>query len=349
MINTEIKSVKEIIKSDENLQVLLLDDGSKAYNYLKLTGKVEIDEEVYVNTTAVDLSLGTGGYHFVINKLNPSSRKNNDPGHIMKLRYTPLQIKTYTIEEQVGEKLDDVLLKGHSVITMELHSMLVPLVLAFKKLNPNIKISYCMTDGGALPAFHSEAVKALREKGLLEGVITCGHSFGGDLESVNHITAVQGSVTILKSDVTIIGMGPGIVGTGTKYGFTGIEQSFISDTLDKLGCNVYPALRVGFADNRERHRGISHHSLTIMGTLMRGNYTLVLSHMDRRHLKRILNQLNDENLLHRHRIVISKDVDIEEMANELRLKLSSMGRGIKENPHYFSCLTALARYVYKSL
>lgn len=347
MINFDIRHVIEVIKDEELLQILRLDDGNKAYNYPLLTGKIKSGEEIVVNTTAVDLALGTGGYHFVINKLYPKSRKDNGPGHIMKLRYTPGQIKTYTLEEELGEELDKVSFKGHKVITLELHSMLSPLVLGLKKLNPSIRICYVMTDGGALPAYHSETIQKLKKHRLIEGVVTTGHAFGGDLESVNFVTAIQGSIKKYNADITIIGMGPGIVGTGTKYGFTGIEQGIISDAAQNLGCLVFPAIRLGFADVRDRHRGISHHFITNFSNLTRGKYTFVLPIMERDKITSLLNQMHVNDLRKKHQVRILPSVDIVDFANKFDIKLSTMGRGYPEDPHYFDTLTALARYVTK--
>lgn len=347
MINTAIMEVEGVLKDEKDLQILTLEDGSRAYNYTGFTGVIGPKDKVVVNTTAVDLKLGTGGYHFVISKVSPTTLRVSEPGHIMKLRYTPLQLKTFTLEEQLGEELDYVNVNGHIVIPIELHSMLVPIVLALKKLAPSVTIGYVMTDGAALPAFHSEAVKTLKKHSLIEGTITAGHSFGGDYESVNFITAIQGSVKLLKSQVTIIGMGPGIVGTGTKYGFSGVEQGFIADMAANLGCSVYPALRIGFADVRERHKGISHHSLTIFNDLISNSFPLVLPHMGRKELKLVLHQLRKLRENKKHQIYIAPGVDIEDEARKYNLRLSSMGRGPKENPEFFDCLTALAKFIYE--
>lgn len=346
MINIDVRTVYEIIKDGEEIQILKLDDGSKAYNYPLLTGPVKAGEGIVVNTTAVDLNLGTGGYHFVINKLYPKARKSQGPGHIMKLRYTPGQIKTYTLEEELGKELDKVNLKGHRVVTVELHSMVPPLVLAFKKLNPRIRISYVMTDGGALPAYHSETIKNLKGNGLIEGVITTGHAFGGDLESVNFITAIQGSIKKYNPHVTIVGMGPGIVGTGTRFGFSGVEQGIISDVLQNLGCSVFPAIRLGFEDKRERHMGISHHFITNFCSIARGCYPLIIPMMDRDKTSYIIKQLRDSGLTKKHWVSMVASVDIEGLAEKYNISLTSMGRAYKENTYYFDTLTSLARYVY---
>src|SRR5690606_4182036 len=73
----------------------------------QLTGPVAAGHRVLLNTTAVDLGLGSGGFHFVMARLDEGEAgtppegvgggtgargRNPMGGHIMKLRYTPLQV-----------------------------------------------------------------------------------------------------------------------------------------------------------------------------------------------------------------------------------------------------------------
>jgi hypothetical protein len=62
-------TVTSVESDDPRVQVLAagLDDGSEgsAIAYPALTGSCAVDDRVLLNTTAVDLSLGTGGHHFV--------------------------------------------------------------------------------------------------------------------------------------------------------------------------------------------------------------------------------------------------------------------------------------------
>jgi hypothetical protein len=102
---------------------------------------------------------------------------------------------------------------------------------------------------------------------MINGTITFGQAFGGDIETVNVYTSLISAEKILKSDLSIITMGPGITGTGTKYGFSGIEQGYIIDAVNTLGGNPIFIPRISFADKRERHYGISHHSITILNEI----------------------------------------------------------------------------------
>ena len=58
-----------------------------------------------VNTTAVDLGLGTGGWHVVHWNLAREAWSREGPGHIMKLRYTSLQTDTGVAEEDHASEL----------------------------------------------------------------------------------------------------------------------------------------------------------------------------------------------------------------------------------------------------
>ena len=62
MISKKIGIVVEIADSSEvldDIRVNVNGQIQRAYNYTKLTGKINIGDEVILNTTAVELSLGT--------------------------------------------------------------------------------------------------------------------------------------------------------------------------------------------------------------------------------------------------------------------------------------------------
>ena len=103
MISKKIGVVESIVDQNEGLddiRVKINGEIQRAYNYPKITGNINVGDEVLLNTTAVELSLGTGGYHFVIANLNKLESNFTKGGHIMKLRYTPLQVKVDSVEEQ---------------------------------------------------------------------------------------------------------------------------------------------------------------------------------------------------------------------------------------------------------
>ena len=147
MLSYKKGKVIEITSVDENLtklKVELENRISNAVNYNKITGKIELEDEVILNTTAVELKLGTGGVDFVMMNLNNEDMDFEEAGHIMKLRYTPLQIKCLAAESEESSYHQEFLefedLNGHICIVGTLHSMLAPIVTSLKYINPDLNI-----------------------------------------------------------------------------------------------------------------------------------------------------------------------------------------------------------------
>ena len=231
LVSIKKGTVVKILKSDEFRTDIIVDLDGKyeaAINYNQLTGKINEFDTVILNTTAVEYNLGTGGYHFVINNIKREKLVVDNVGHIMKLRYTPLQVKVKAAEEQGSPHhkvfVNFTSLRGFPVIVGSIHSMLLPTVITLNHLNPKLKIAYIMTDGASLPIAFSNTVVNMQKEKLIKATITIGHAFGGDIECVNIYNGLIAAKEIVMADVAIVTMGPGIVGTGTPYGFSGIEQ-----------------------------------------------------------------------------------------------------------------------------
>ena len=133
-----------------------------------------------------------------------------------------------------------------------------------------------MTDGGALPAWFSRTCATLREAGWLAGTVTVGQAFGGDLETVTLHTGLLAARHVLGADVAVVTQGPGNLGTGTRWGFSGVAAGEAVNAVAALGGRPVAALRISDADPRERHRGISHHSLTSYGRVALARADVVL-------------------------------------------------------------------------
>lgn len=343
-----VDSIKEKSEKLEDIRVNINGEIQKAYNYPKMTGSVNVGDEVVLNITAVELSLGTGGYHFVITNLNNIESSLTEGGHIMKLRYTPLQVKVDSIEEQESIYHDKISsfksLNGMPVVVGTLHSMLTPFVASYKKNNKNKKIVYIMTDGAALPIYLSKNVETLKSKGLIDHTITIGNAFGGDYECINIYTALITAKEVLNADCVFVSMGPGIAGTGTKYGFTGIEQGPILDAVKKLGGNPIAIPRISFADKRERHNGISHHSITIFKEIVNVDITIPISNYESEKLNKIREQI-EENDLNRHNIVYIDNKNTKEDLDYFGLKVRTMGRNYEQDTEFFEAASSAAYYL----
>ncbi len=346
--------VTSIISKNNDLIWIKVDiDGQsfRAVNYTDITGDINIGDKLVLNTTAVDLSLGTGGYHFVMYNHSNPSKKLEGKGHIMKLRYTPYQIKCLTAEEEDSpyhEKFKNFKsLDKHIFVVANLHSMVAPISAMIKYINKDIKINYIMTDGGALPISFSKTISELKEKNIIDKTITSGHSFGGDLECTNIYTALIAAKEILKGDLTIISMGPGIVGTGTKYGFTGIEQGNNINAINSLGGRAVVVPRISFKDKRPRHKGISHHSLTILSEIVNKSSEVILPILPRKEKDYINKQVEEFDIKNKHKLYFEEGKDIIEALEHFNIKTTTMGRSVDEDLEYFTALGAVGNYVVK--
>nr|WP_308550954.1 DUF3866 family protein [uncultured Peptostreptococcus sp.] len=355
MISKRLAKVVEIISQNDLIEDIRVDiKGSieKAYNYVQLTGPVAIGDEVIVNTTAVELSLGTGGFHFVISNFNQPESKFTQGGHIMKLRYTPFQIKVDSVEEQ-GSPYHDIFndfvcLDGMPVAVGALHSVVPVFAATFKRMCPDKRLVYIMSDGAALPMAFSKNVDNLKKMGLIDNTITYGNAFGGDYECINIYTSLITAKEICKADCVLVAMGPGIAGTGTKYGFSGIDQAVIIDAVEKLNGRSYIIPRISFADKRSRHKGISHHTLTILSEITNKATNLVINSLyEPNKLSIIKEQILLNSVAEKHRVDFEKYDKTKADLEHYGLKVKSMGRSYDEDEEFFVAASTVAYRISK--
>jgi len=236
-------------------------DGRPAYVLTQLIGSVAVGDRVVVNTTAVELGLGTGGWDVVHWNLERDEWSEPGPGHAMKLRYTSLQVDAGTAaqpERRVGP--------GAPLVACFLHSQVAAVAAVFKRLAPHARLAYVMTDGGALPLAVSELVPDLLRVGWVDLTVTAGQAFGGQREAVNVAHALQ---LTTDCDAVVVSMGPGSLGTDSSLGFSGLEVAAVLalgelDTAETVRREPIVALRWSDADGRPRHRGLSHHAVTVL-------------------------------------------------------------------------------------
>jgi hypothetical protein len=324
----------------QRIEVSLDGDDERAYVLPQLTGPVERGDAVVVNTTAVDLGLGTGGWHVVHWNLSRDHWSQAGPGHIMKARYTSLQTDVGSTEEHWAELTDITSINGLPVVAAALHSQVPAMAVAFKHTRPDLKLAYVMTDGAALPLALSDLVAALRDRVLLDATITCGHAFGGDYEAVSVFSALAIAKHIIGADAAIVAMGPGIVGTETRLGFSGIEVGPVLDAATGLGGVPIACLRVSFADPRERHRGLSHHSATALTVATRGRALVPLPAVGGEEERVLRGDLASAGLTERHEIVEVAPIGIVDLLEAHGLQIVSMGRPAADDPVLFDAAAA---------
>jgi hypothetical protein len=199
-----------------------------------------------------------------------------------------------------------------------------------------------MQDGGALPAWFSRTVAGLRSADWLAGTVTTGQSFGGDLEAVTVHTGLLAARHVLGADVAIVTQGPGNLGTGTRWGYSGVAAGEAVNAVAALGGRPVASLRISFADQRERHQGVSHHSLTAYGRVALATADVIVPRLPGEQGSRVVSDA--AGLSGRHRIV---DVDVDGLTEALRgcpVGLSTMGRGLDDDLAYFLSCAAAGRH-----
>lgn len=323
----------------------------QALAYTDLVGEPRPGDRVLLNVTALELGLGTGGMALVVaipERLPPDTKPG--PGHIVKARYTPLQTVVLGVDEQESphhEVLRDA--KGIAampVILADLHSALPAILAGLREAAPEVRVAYVMTDGGALPIAFSGTVAGLSEAGWLSGTITVGQAFGGDLEAVNVHTGLLAAAHVLHADVAIVAQGPGNLGTGSPWGYSGVATGEAVNATAVLGGQAVASLRVSEADERERHRGISHHSLTAYGRVAMASAVVPVPLLGGAFGERVLRQAralaaDSGGRLRLHEVEVSGLVDA--LASS-PVRLSTMGRGLDQDEASFVTAAAAGRF-----
>ncbi len=316
-----------------------------ALAYPLLTGTPEPGDTALLNTTALHLGLGTGGRALVVALPGRLPLDRTGPGHLVKARYTPLQAVVLGVDEQDSPHHSVIAeastLDAMPVVIADLHSALPAVVAGVLVDRPAARIAYVMTDGGALPLWFSHTLRDLSP--LLCGTVTTGQSFGGDLESVTLHTGLLAARHVLRADVAIVTQGPGNLGTATPWGFSGVSAGEAINAVAALGGRPVAALRLSDADPRDRHRGVSHHSLTAYGRVALARADVVIPTGLSADLAARVGE-DIAPLRARHDIVLVDTRGLVEALRNLRIELSTMGRGLEEDLGYFLACAAAGRH-----
>jgi Protein of unknown function (DUF3866) len=329
----------------------------RALAYPRLTGRPEPGDRVLLNTSALDLGLGTGGYALVVARPDRLPPDPDGPGHLIKARYTPLQACVLGADEpasphhEILREADD--LDGLPVVVADLHSALPAVLAAFyaERRRPGVpaapppagdRVVYVMLDGGALPAWFSRTIAALRAAGWLAGTVTVGQAFGGDLEAVTLHSGLLAARHVLGADLVVVSQGPGNLGTGTRWGFSGVASGEAVNAVSVLGGRPVASLRISEADPRERHRGISHHSLTAYGRVALARADVVLPELPGEFGAQITAAAGP--LAGRHNLVRVSVAGLRDTLRACPVTLSTMGRGLDEDLAYFLAAAAAGRH-----
>ncbi|HEU5034996.1 MAG TPA: DUF3866 family protein [Mycobacteriales bacterium] len=349
MIRWRDGRVREVRSHRDDVVELVADtvDGAvPAVAYVPLVGAPEPGDRVLLNTTALAQGLGTGGFALVVAVPERLPADQDGPGHIVKARYTPLQATVLAADEQDSPHHDALRdaddLAGMPVVIADLHSAVAPILAGLRADRPATRVAYVMSDGGALPLWFSRTVRQLRAAGWVAGTVTVGQAFGGDVEAVTVHTGLLAARLVLRADVAVLTQGPGNLGTGTRWGFSGVASGEAVNAAAVLGGRPVAALRVSAADPRPRHRGVSHHSLTAFGRVALAAADVVVPLLDGplgTEVRRACAPLAD-----RHRLVETSIHGLLDVLRATPVRMSSMGRGLDDDPAYFLAAAAAGRH-----
>jgi Protein of unknown function (DUF3866) len=255
------------VVGDDPLTIEVDGEQRPAWADTTLLGEMREGDEVVVNVAALDLDLGSGGFDIVhVNLTRGLDRGDADNGeHVMKLNYSSLQHAIEPVERPLAETGGE---SPTPVVVLPLHGHLAPAAWAAIQAAPELRVGYLQTGGGALPGSLSRDVAQLRERDLLCGHITVAPAYGGEHEATSVAGALDAAGERLDWDVVLAGPGPGIIGSGTALGHGGMAALDTAHAALTLGMPTLLSPRLSAADPRERHRGVSHHTLTVMRMLL---------------------------------------------------------------------------------
>lgn len=311
--------VTAVVERLEDVLRLEVDD-VPCVAYPRLTGPVEVGDDVVVNEQARLLELGSGGFDVLHANLTRGLELPVEAdAHVMRLPYTSLQHAVRHGEED-GVAVDD--LGGMPVVCCSLHSQLAPAVAALA----GARVVYVQVAGGALPVSLSDTVRVLRGRGLVAASVAAAPCHDADVQAVN-VPSALALAAGLGADAVVCAVGPGLVGTASSLGHGGVSAAEAANAAAALRGQPVLAPRISLADPRERHRGVSHHT--------RAALRLCLADVD------VAWPAGLDAPGRLERVV---EVDTEGWEDACAgLPLSHMGRGPGEDPWFFAAAFAAGR------
>ncbi len=276
-----LKLRRGVVVAEEPLTVEVDGEWRSAWADTALLGEMREGDEVVVNVAALDLKLGSGGFDVVHVNLTRGLEGGGAAGddHVIKLNYTsiqhpvaPVELPVRPVPEEQGKGTAE---EGNQpagdrmpVLVLPLHGHLAPAAWAVAQGSPELKVGYVQTGGGALPGSLSRDVVELRKRGLLCGHATAAPAYGGEHEAISVAGALDAAANGLGWDLAIAGPGPGIIGSETRLGHGGIAALDTAHASLALGLPTLLSPRLSSADPRERHKPVSHHTLTVLQLLL---------------------------------------------------------------------------------
>jgi hypothetical protein len=341
-----LKLRRGTVTSIEPLRVLVDGEERAAWADAGLVGEVLEGDEVVVNVEAHDLGLGSGGFDVVhVNLTRGLVGPGAEGDHVMKLNYTSLQHPVAPVERDGGER------RLVPVLVIPLHGHLAPAAWAAAQARPRLKVGFVQGAGGALSGRLSKDLADLRSRELICGHVTAGAAFGAEGEAISVVGALD-AVGDLRWEAVITGPGPGILGSDTRLGHGGMAALDAAHAALALGMPTLVSPRLSSSDPRDRHRGLSHHTETVL-QLVLGTVRVPVPEAEVEGWPLLdadapaggSPQAALDSLIEvcsgRHDIAVQR-IDLDGYASS-GLPASTMGRSIAEDPLFFAAALAAGR------
>jgi hypothetical protein len=329
-VSGRLKLRRGRVVDEDPLTVEIDGERRRAWADVALLGEMREGDEVVVNVAALDLGLGSGGFDVVhLNLTRGLDGGSAGEEHVMKLNYSSLQHPVDPVErplEAAGAEAST------PVLVLPLHGHLAPAAWAAHRAWPEARLGYVQTGGGALPGGYSRDVAELLERDLLCGHVTAAPAYGGEREAISVPGALDAAANRLRWDAVLAGPGPGIIGSETRLGHGGIAALDTAHAALALGMPTLLSPRLSSADERPRHRVVSHHTLTVMQMLLAGVEVPVPAG------EAVPIAILAEPCGWRHRLR-EEEVDLAAYAAS-GLPSETMGRGIEDDPLFFAAALA---------
>ena len=231
-----------------------------------LVGPVQVGDEVVVNTEALDLGLGSGGFDIVhVNLSRGLDAEGADRAHVIKLNYSSLQHPVEPIErrsdedgaERPGPVPGDPPARPSGAGCLGGRAV-QPRAASRLRADPGWSASRLALARRGRASRARAAVRPCHRRGRLRG----------EAEAITVIGALDAAAHSLGWDAIIAGPGPGILGSASRYGHGGMAALDTAHAALAAGLATLASPRLSSSDPRPRHRGLSHHTEAILGVLL---------------------------------------------------------------------------------
>jgi Protein of unknown function (DUF3866) len=347
-----------VVVATDPLTVEIDGERRRAWADEVLLGPMREGDEVVVNAAALDLGLGSGGFDVVhVNLTRGLGGGAEGDAHVMKLNYTSLQHPVEPVEgifrasgtrniprRSLIDGEEDGLGRGARplVAVLPLHGHLAPAAWAAAQARPGARAGFVQTGGGALPGSLSRDVAELRERGLLCGHVAAAPAYGAEHEALSTVGALDAAATALGWDAILVGPGPGIIGSDTELGHGGMAALDSAHAALSLRLPTVLSPRLSSSDPRERHRGLSHHTATVLGLLL-APVTVAVPEVGETGGAELASQIETASGGRHHLKFGSVDLDAYAASG---LPATTMGRSIAEDPLFFAAPLAVGNLLF---